>query len=68
MGIGIAPHDLKQVGQQFYRVPNGDIHDAKGFGLGLHYIKGVVEKHGWDFQMTSQLGKGTQVRILIDTK
>jgi len=67
-GIGIAPNDLKQVGQQFYRVPNGDIHDAKGFGLGLHYIKGVVEKHGWDFQISSQLGEGTQVLILIETK
>ncbi|NND09418.1 MAG: HAMP domain-containing histidine kinase [Saprospiraceae bacterium] len=67
-GIGISSDDLKRVGQQFYRVPNGDRHDAKGFGLGLHYIKHVVEQHGWTFAISSQLGEGTQVKIIIKTK
>ncbi|MBX2816572.1 MAG: HAMP domain-containing histidine kinase, partial [Saprospiraceae bacterium] len=66
-GIGIAPEDVKKVTDQFYRVPTGNVHNAKGFGLGLHYVKKLCDAHGWDFQITSVLGQGTTIIITCKT-
>lgn len=62
-GIGIDPNDLKHVFDKYFRVSQGDIHDVKGFGLGLSYVKMMTEVHGGSASIKSALGKGTEVLI-----
>ena len=64
-GIGIAPDKQKHIFDKFYRIPTGDIHDVKGYGLGLYYAKTMVEKHGGTISVSSTLGKGSEFRIFI---
>ncbi len=64
-GIGISKEDLGKVFEKFYRVPTGDVHNVKGFGLGLFYTKNICEAHGWKISMDSEPGKGTTVSIII---
>lgn len=62
-GMGIAADKLAHIYDKFYRVPTGDVHDIKGYGLGLFYVKTMVEKHGWTINVTSVKGKGTTFTI-----
>jgi len=62
-GMGIATDKLAHIYDKFYRVPTGDVHDIKGYGLGLFYVKTMVEKHGWTINATSVKGKGTTFTI-----
>ncbi len=67
-GIGIPAKLNKRVFEKFYRVPTGNIHNTKGFGLGLYYTRNAVHAHGWKLTLDSQEGQGTVIRILIPVK
>lgn len=64
-GIGIPPDQLSRVFNKFYRVPTGNVHRVKGFGLGLYYVKNICDAHGWLLRISSQPEQGTQVKITI---
>lgn len=65
-GIGMSSEQLSRIGQKFYRVAQGNVHDVKGFGLGLYYVKQICSQHGWRFEIQGGLNKGTTVRIIFN--
>lgn len=64
-GKGIPKDALKKVFDKFYRVPAGNVHNVKGFGLGLFYVKTIVEAHNGNVDIESHLNSGTKVSISI---
>ncbi len=59
-GLGIAKEHLNKIFDKFYRVSQGDLHDTKGYGLGLSYVKHLLELHGGSIHVHSKLGEGTE--------
>ena len=64
-GLGINKEHQKRVFDKFYRVSTGNVHNVKGFGLGLFYVREICKQHGWKVGLQSEPGKGSTISIVI---
>ena len=62
-GIGIPDKSLPEIWSKFYRVPHGYRTDVRGYGIGLFYVKSIIDKHGWNISVVSRQGKGSTFTI-----
>ncbi len=67
-GIGIKKEYLPKIFDKLYRIPTGNIHNVKGFGLGLNYVKSICEEYGWNIEVKSQFGEGSTFIVTFNTK
>lgn len=67
-GSGIDSKHMKKIYEKFYRIPRGNVHDVKGFGLGLSYVLNIVKAHGWKINVESKIGEGSTFTVSIPIK
>jgi two-component system phosphate regulon sensor histidine kinase PhoR len=67
-GVGIPLKYHRFIFDKYFRVPTGDVHDIKGFGIGLSYVKSVVEAHGGKVTLVSEPGKGSTFFLTFEKK
>ena len=66
-GIGIPKEFQKRIFEKFFRVPTGNLHDVKGFGIGLNYVKSIIKAHKWKINIESRVGEGSAFVLQIPT-
>lgn len=66
-GIGIQKEFLPKIFDKLFRVPTGNIHNVKGFGLGLSYVRSICDTYGWNIEVKSTYGEGTTFKVVFNT-
>jgi two-component system phosphate regulon sensor histidine kinase PhoR len=66
-GVGLSKEDQQKVFEKFYRVTKGNVHDTKGFGLGLSYVRSIVDKHNGKIWVESKVKEGSKFIIQLPT-
>lgn len=64
-GVGIKKEHLNKIFDKLYRIPTGNVHNVKGFGLGLSYVKAIADLHGWTINVKSKFGGGSEFTVTI---
>lgn len=64
-GIGISKEHISKIFDKLYRIPTGNLHNVKGFGLGLSYVKSIVESNGWNIEVKSKPNEGSEFTLII---